>query len=185
MKAPHFGIEIFTRLIRKHLHEPKRILIAGCGQHASEVFALAQNRSWQVVGFDLSLHPDLENRAGENWSILKSDVMDLPFEEGSFDAVMYYHAIEHVSDPERSIREIARVLRAGGGMFLGTPNRARLIGYIDSKATLKERIRWNYVDWTYRLRGRFRNEYGAHAGFTEKDLYRLMSPYFRSAPRSQ
>jgi hypothetical protein len=30
-----------------------------------------------------------------------------------------------------------------------------------------------------RLKGRFRNEYGAHAGFTEAELDAMIRPYFR------
>jgi len=34
-------------------------------------------------------------------------------------------------------------------------------------------------DWKMRLKGRFRNEYGAHAGFTEAELDAMIRPYFR------
>lgn len=87
--------------------------------------------------------------------------------------------IEHVPDPARSIAELARVLRTGGGMFVGTPNRARLLGYLGSRTSLRNKILWNWADWKYRLRGKFRNEYGAHAGFTEAELDALLRPYFR------
>ncbi|MDE2051868.1 MAG: hypothetical protein KGJ72_12715, partial [Gammaproteobacteria bacterium] len=34
---------------------------------------------------------------------------------------------------------------------------------------------WNAADWRARLAGRFRNELGAHAGFTEQELLTLGS----------
>jgi hypothetical protein len=64
-------------------------------------------------------------------------------------------------------------------MFIGTPNRARWVGYIGSRTSLKNKILWNWADWKYRLRGKFRNEYGAHAGFTESELDALLRPHFR------
>ena len=54
-----------------------------------------------------------------------------------------------------------------------------MIGYIGSRATLREKVRWNLADWKMRLKGRFRNEYGAHAGFTEAELDAMIRPYFR------
>ncbi len=132
-----------------------------------------------VVGFDIALKDELHNTQGEHWRLLRADVLDIPFEEASFDAVFYYHVIEHVPDPQRSLQEIARVLKPGGGLFVGTPNRSRLIGYVGSRTSFVNKLKWNWKDWKYRLRGRFRNEYGAHAGFTENELRALATPYFR------
>lgn len=156
-----------------------RILVAGCGAEGREVVDLAKRSRYEVVGFDIALKPELHQQKGDNWLLLNADVLNLPFENGSFDAVLYYHVIEHVPDPARSIAELARVLRTGGGMFVGTPNRARLLGYLGSRTSLRNKILWNWADWKYRLRGKFRNEYGAHAGFTEAELDALLRPYFR------
>lgn len=58
-----------------------------------------------------------------------------------------------------------------GGYCVGTPNRLRLIGYFGSPDTSTlEKLRWNLSDWKARLRGRFRNQYGAHAGFSATEL---------------
>jgi len=47
----------------------------------------------------------------------------LPFRSESVDLVISNHVIEHVPDPEKHLREIRRVLRAGGVAYLATPNR--------------------------------------------------------------
>jgi len=52
-----------------------------------------------------------------------ADVRCLPFREGSFDAVYSMGTIEHFRDPETALREIHRVLRAGGRAVVGVPNR--------------------------------------------------------------
>jgi prepilin-type N-terminal cleavage/methylation domain-containing protein len=35
---------------------------------------------------------------------------------------------------------------------------------------MRKMLEWNAIDWKARLRGRFRNELGAHAGFTLSEL---------------
>ena len=72
-----------------------------------------------------------------------------------------------------------RVLKANGGFWIGTPNRTRLIGYIGSKdANLTQKFKWNITDWKARLKGKFRNEFGAHAGYSSKELFDLLSNTF-------
>jgi len=84
--------------------------------------------------------------------------------------------IEHVPDPQRSIVECARVLREGGYLYCGTPNCTRLVGYIGSRASLAEKVRWNLADWKMRLKGRFRNEYGATQASPKRNSTQWYAP---------
>jgi len=45
----------------------------------------------------------------------------LPFAAHSFDLVLAYNVIEHLPDPERAFREVARVLAPGGVFVFKTP----------------------------------------------------------------
>jgi len=47
----------------------------------------------------------------------------LPFPDASFDVVTFVDVIEHVADARAAVREIARVLRPGGTLYLFGPNR--------------------------------------------------------------
>ncbi len=49
------------------------------------------------------------------------DGHDLPFADGSFDAVIYQAVLEHVLDPVRCVEEARRVLRPGGYVYAETP----------------------------------------------------------------
>ena len=46
---------------------------------------------------------------------------DLPLRDGIFDGAVSYAVIEHLTDPEGAIREVARVLKPGGLLLCGAP----------------------------------------------------------------
>jgi SAM-dependent methyltransferase len=55
--------------------------------------------------------------------VVRADMNErLPFEDGSFDAVVCQEGIEHLEDPAAFLRECSRVLRDGGRLWITTPN---------------------------------------------------------------
>jgi SAM-dependent methyltransferase len=54
------------------------------------------------------------------------DTQVLPFPDGQFTLIISQEMVEHVPDPFRAVREMARVLRAGGTLYLQAPF---VIGY--------------------------------------------------------
>jgi SAM-dependent methyltransferase len=175
----HAGAQHFCRLLERVRDggPPPRVLAAGCGV-GHEARHIRGRLGGEVVGVDADLR--VEARLAEDGlTLMRASVLDLPFPDGHFDAVFYHHVIEHVSDPPRSLAELARVLRPGGWLYVGTPNRHRVVGYLGSyDASLRQKIRWNADDYRARLAGRFRNELGAHAGYSQAELRRLLAVDF-------
>lgn len=160
----HHGVKFFVEQIKQRFSvPPRRVLVAGCGSQGKEVPALAQLLATsEVVGFDLNLNPELHGTQGENWQLLTGDVLNIPFENQSFDTVFYYHVIEHVPDPARSLAEIARVLQPKGTLFIGTPNRRiyRLSEHLERKTALElERLQ---VPIARKVSKRIRSSRGLH-----------------------
>ena len=54
-------------------------------------------------------------------AMVKLDVTDLEFADGSFDVVMCSHVLEHVDDSDRAMRELFRVMKPGGWGILDAP----------------------------------------------------------------
>lgn len=100
------------------------VLDIGCGD-AGVLIALAESGA-NASGVELS--EDSLRRArvrsrehGVHVSLAKAVAEDLPFPDGSFDLVLLDNVLEHVSDRERTLREIRRVLRPGGLLYMVTP----------------------------------------------------------------
>jgi len=51
----------------------------------------------------------------------ESDIVDIPAPDASFDAVVCTEVLEHVPEPIKAVRELARLLRPGGLMLLTAP----------------------------------------------------------------
>jgi len=58
--------------------------------------------------------------------VMQVDMLNIPFDEASFDLLIANHVLEHVSDDARALQEIARVLKPGGFAILQTPFCAKL-----------------------------------------------------------
>lgn len=167
--------EIIQRI---HQSEIKKLLVVGCGE-GIEAAILAQKLNAKVVGIDIEDNFDAE--AAQIAELRKGDAENLDFADETFDFVFSYHALEHIENPQKALREIHRVLKKSGGFWIGTPNKSRIVGYIGGKNTsFAEKIKWNLADWQARVTGKFENALGAHAGFTARELYKLLSEVFSS-----
>lgn len=169
--------ELVAKIITDNLgRKINRLLVVGCGSGV-EAAILSRCLETEVVGIDVA--GDFDADSARVAELRRGDAMALDFADGSFDFVYSYHALEHIPHPIRALEEIKRVLRAGGCYWVGTPNRLRVIGYLGSKdATLWEKLRWNLIDWKAKLTGKFRNELGAHAGFSVSELGGMLADVF-------
>ncbi len=100
-----------------------RVLDVGCGQGFESVRFLAPGR--RVVGADYSGEAvaTASARYGPDGLVVtQTDAGRLAFAGGSFDAACSSHLIEHFTDPEPHVAELARVIADDGAVFVLTPN---------------------------------------------------------------
>ena len=101
-----------------------RILDVGCGQGFESARFLGAGR--EVVGVDYS--SDAVATAASHYGpdglrVAQMDAFELALGPSSFDAACSSHLIEHFTDPEPHVSELARVLRDDGLACVLTPNR--------------------------------------------------------------
>lgn len=156
--------------------EIKKILIIGCG-NGNEAIILSDYFKTEVIGIDIE-PKDFIKVNNKNILLKQGNAESLEFSNNQFDLIFSFHVLEHVSNWKLVLNEINRCLKPDGFCMIGTPNRNRLIGYLGLKTSIKYKIITNIRDWKYRLKGKFRNEYGAHAGFIRKELYKMMEESF-------
>jgi len=103
--------------------EPKvkelKVLDIGCATGA--LINHLRTNKWQVTGVEIS--PCAEYARNERGL----DVRSVPLEENNFadnyfDAILASHLIEHLNDPMSFLKEVYRVLKPNGRVFITTPN---------------------------------------------------------------
>jgi SAM-dependent methyltransferase len=110
------------------------------------------------MGFDVSccdLYPQIF--ALDNIPVSQGDLdAKLPFEDGSFEYAVCVEGLEHIENPANAIRELSRVLAAGGTLIVSVPN----------IMNIEERFKWLLLGYTSHfkpvsetVRERARDEY--------------------------
>jgi S-adenosylmethionine decarboxylase len=84
------------------------------------------DRGARVTGIDISMPTVIEARDAFGTRTLHavaSDVRRTPFADGSFDAIYSMGTVEHFVETEAAVIELGRLLKPGGRLILGVPNR--------------------------------------------------------------
>jgi 2-polyprenyl-3-methyl-5-hydroxy-6-metoxy-1,4-benzoquinol methylase len=100
----------------------RKVLDIGCG--AGRLGAAVKARQGaEVVGIELVAEAAQAARSRLD-QVLAGDVerLDLPFEPGSFDAIVCGDVLEHLREPERLLRQARGWLRPGGRLVASIPN---------------------------------------------------------------
>lgn len=102
--------------IRKYASSANgKILDFGCGSKPYEkAFSICE--SYTGLDIEISGH----NHANSRIDILY-DGKEIPFPNKTFDKVVCFEVFEHIPDPDNSLEEVSRVLKAGGELFISIP----------------------------------------------------------------
>jgi 2-polyprenyl-3-methyl-5-hydroxy-6-metoxy-1,4-benzoquinol methylase len=105
------------------LGEVRHMINVGCGE--GDIDHELRERCARLVSCDLiegDVGHALALNANGGSDYVVADAQRLPFNDGSFDVACCFDVIEHVADPHACLRELARIVRAGGHVVLTCPN---------------------------------------------------------------
>lgn len=112
-----------------HGLQPGRVLDVGCGN--GEMLRALRRLGWDVVGIERT-----EATAGParrlELEVHAGGLEACRLAASSFDLIILWHVLEHLSDPHAALGELARLLRPAGRVVVAVPNvaswQARLAG---------------------------------------------------------
>ena len=115
IKTGHRLLEEITKY-----HTRGKILDVGAG--TGSYLKAAKEEGWEEFGVELSSFATEFARKKFGLEIFNGKLEDARFPDGFFDVVIMIHTIEHIPDPANCLREIHRILKKDGIIYLSTPN---------------------------------------------------------------
>lgn len=123
-------IKSFSQELQHYLYQQSirysglKILDLGCGKGD---YTYLFGRKNKVIGIDLQ---KVVQKKYKNFIFKKADATNLPFRMNYFDMVISFDVIEHIKNDKQFVREAFRVLKYGGKILFGTPNKNRIVNRI-------------------------------------------------------
>lgn len=99
---------------------PGRLLDVGCS--AGFFLDAARSAGWEVRGLEPNAGAAELGRTRLGLDIVTGELADAPFAPETFDAVTLWDVLEHVRDPDKTLRAVRELLRPDGVLALSTPN---------------------------------------------------------------
>ena len=112
----------------KLLPKNAKVLDIGCGCGYSTAYLCYLRKDITITGADpwdhLKAWNTLSKLVGKRCRFSKADGLKLPFRTEEFDVVVSFGVMEHISDDNKFLRELNRVLKKGGqNIIYHLPNR--------------------------------------------------------------
>jgi SAM-dependent methyltransferase len=122
--------------------KPGAVLDVGCGRGL--FLDVMRRGGWSVRGVEFCKDSAICAAEAYGIEVVHGDSAGWGFLENSFDVITINHVLEHMKDPEETIRACRRLLRDAGLMVVAVPDISSLQGQIG-------RGRWFHLDIPYHL----------------------------------
>jgi len=119
---------VFYEWIRSFLKPNHIILDCGAGNGLLNPYNF-KGYCKKIVGIDLDERV-LKNPLLDEAHV--GDFMNTSFPDQSFDIIFANNVVEHVKDPVKFLKEMKRILKPGGLLFIKTPNKWHYVGIVSS-----------------------------------------------------
>jgi SAM-dependent methyltransferase len=139
-----------------------RVLDVGCGAGSVAKAVKHERPDLDVLACDVSRSAIAAAGASPDGVDFRLATAErLPFADGELDFVWIFDVLEHVDDPEQALREVARVLKPGGGFHIVLP--------LEGQPRTLYRLVGCGTRWTAKVR------HGGHIQIFSADRFRVMA----------
>jgi len=115
---PRYGVNRFMKRVVSKISDNALVLDAGAGSKPyAHFFANMRYHSCDHPGASEEIYGDKNNSAHEYFC----DLLNIPVKNNQYDAVVCTQVLEHVPDPGRVLKELSRIIKPGGKVFLTVP----------------------------------------------------------------
>lgn len=117
--------EAICREVEPELNHEMTVLELACGTGQLSFPLAPKTAHWEATDFSEQMIKEAKKRVKSNKLFFSvQDATKLPYADNSFDAVMIANALHIMPEPEKALREIHRVLKDQGYLFV--PNFVQL-----------------------------------------------------------
>ena len=119
-KLYHFikNIALKNKLNLINSHQPNKGRILDIGAGTGDFLSVAKKDGWQTIGVEPSTKAkSIAINKGVSFVELTTEL-----ENNSFDVISMWHVLEHVSDLNKQIKELKRLLKPTGTLIIAVPN---------------------------------------------------------------
>ncbi|MCX6707508.1 MAG: class I SAM-dependent methyltransferase [Candidatus Woesearchaeota archaeon] len=144
------------KILPSSVYSGKICLDGGCGQGA--ISSMMSEKAKRLYSVDISrkaLEITRKRLANPSNVVLKrASLLELPFENDYFDAVVSNGVIHHTTNPVKALSELERVLKRKKTIILGIYGKTGLIRYIIEAASfILKRVPYRIVKWVLEKAG--------------------------------
>lgn len=119
----------FRQFVAQYLRPADKVLDAGCGPGRGLLYL--ENAGQSAIGCDLSERSlAIAAQRLQNPRLVKGSCLRLPFSGPTFDAIICDGVLHHTPDACAGFRELCRVLKPGGRMYIAVYKRWRYYYYL-------------------------------------------------------
>lgn len=166
-----------------------KLLDGGCS--SGHFVKAAIEHGYDASGFDCSPEAVDDARTRFGLNVFAADATDLPVEDNTYDVITLNQVFEHFSSPLATLRELQRVLKPSGVLYLETVNYLKLYWmerylpflkkpYLNMRNTesdwYRDRLPWASFDHYYHWTPATIKEAMRRAGFVDVENYSFRSP---------
>ncbi len=102
----------------------KRVLDCGCGNGYLLEKISKKSPNAELYGIEIvkEFVDETNKKLGSKAKVRVGSTYEIPFENEYFDIIIMTEVVEHLKEPVKALKEVKRVLKTNGKLFMSTPN---------------------------------------------------------------